>query len=230
MRRRRSFYVLVALALALSMVVALGVARTRGSDAAVLIIAVAGSIGAATVAWRLADSTETALRQADQGREELALVGRLSAGLSGPLKPPEVANPFLDGIKRALPPPPVPALRGQYVARALHNALSIAEADDRADREAVVNRIAQRIYSNLDPDAVVRSALEELGTELGVSRVVISGAGDADLTVLHEWHAEGVTPAVVGTHGQPPLSTLAIREGRTIAVRDARTDARLTDA
>ena len=67
------------------------------------------------------------------------------------------------------------ALLGQYVAGALHNALSIAEADERADREAVVNRIAQRIYSNLDPDAVVRSALEELGTELGVSRVVISG-------------------------------------------------------
>src|SRR4029077_15038668 len=63
-------------------------------------------------------------------------------------------------------------LLGQYVAGALHNALSIAEADSRADREAVVNRISQRIYSNLEPDAVVRSALEELGNELGVSRVL----------------------------------------------------------
>jgi len=340
MRRRRSFYVLVAVAYALSVIVALGIARTRGSDIGVLIIVVLASIGSATVAWRFADSTAAALRQAEQGREELALVGRLSAGLSGPLKPAEVANAFLDGIKGALPPSAIatllqyeesagavrilaqqgaaklpregisypigslpagvrtrligeqrsyvlddtasdpewpafvaaiPALKGarsfavmplvsrarligalivvdpkpngvgrdqlqllallgQYVAGALHNALSIAEADDRADREAVVNRISQRIYSNLDPDAVVRSALEELGTELGVSRVVISGAGDADLTVLHEWHAEGVRPVTVGTHGQLPLSTLAIREGRTIAVRDARVDARLADA
>src|SRR5258707_12156662 len=104
MRPRRSFYVLVAVAFALAVYVALGIARTRGSDIGVLIIVALGSIGAATVAWRFADSTNAALRQADQGREELALVGRLSAGLSGPLKPAEVANAFLDGIKAPLPP------------------------------------------------------------------------------------------------------------------------------
>ena len=336
---RRSFYVLAAVAFALVVYVALGIARTRGSDIAVLIIVVAGSVGAGLVAWRFAGSTQAAVRDAERGREELALVGRLSAGLSGPLKPAEVATAFLDGIKGALPATaaatllqydeiagsvrvlaqqgagPLPragisypigalpagvrtrligeqrsfvlgdtatepewpafvtaipalegarsfaalplvsrsrligalividvrpqgihrdqlqilALLGQYVAGALHNALSIAEADELADREGVVNRIAQRIYGNLDPDAVVRSALEELGTELGVSRVIISGAGDADLTVLHEWHADGVAPVSVGTHGQLPLSTLAIREGRTIAVRDARADMRLKD-
>ncbi|HEY8730469.1 MAG TPA: GAF domain-containing protein, partial [Candidatus Limnocylindria bacterium] len=121
------------------------------------------------------------------------------------------------------------ALLGQYVAGALHNALSIAEADSRADREAVVNRISQRIYSNLDPDAVVASALEELGHELGVSRVLISGAGLADRTVLHEWDAPGVEPVGVGAEGRMPLSALAAREGRTIAVRDVRVDARLAD-
>ena len=339
MRRRRAFYVLSAVAFALAVYVALGIARTRGSDVGVLVIVVLGSIGAGAVAWRFADSTQAALRQAEQGRDQLAVVGRLAAGLSGPLTPGEVATAFLDGIKNVLPPSaiatlmqyeeatgsvrilarqgaPLPrdgiayavgslpadlrtkligekrnfvlddiaaqaewpafiasipelagarsfaalplvsrsrligaliivdpkprglgrdqlqilALLGQYVAGALHNALSIAEADERADREAVVNRISQRIYANLDPEAVVRSALEELGTELGVSRVVISGAGDADLTVLHEWHAEGVTPVAIGTRGQLPLSTLAIREGRTIAVRDARVDARLQDA
>ena len=339
MRRRRAFYVLSAVAFALAVYVALGIARTGGSDVGVLVIAVLGTIGAGAVAWRFADSTHAALRQAEQGRDQLALVGRLAAGLSGPLTPGEVATAFLDGIKDVLPPSaiatlmqyeeatgsvrilaqqgaPLPrdgiayavgslpadlrtkligekrsfvlddiaaasewpaflasipalagarsfaalplvsrsrligaliiidpkprglgrdqlqilVLLGQYVAGALHNALSIAEADERADREAVVNRISQRIYANLDPDAVVRSALEELGTELGVSRVVISGAGDADLIVLHEWHAEGVTPVAIGMHGQLPLSTLAIREGRTIAVRDARVDPRLRDA
>lgn len=121
------------------------------------------------------------------------------------------------------------ALLLQYAAGALHNALSIAEADSRADREAVVNRIAQRIYSNLDPDAVVRSALEELGKELRVSRAIVSSGGDGELVVQHEWDAPGVDPVGVGTPGRLPLSTLAARQGRTIAVRDARTDARLAD-
>jgi signal transduction histidine kinase len=337
---RRSFYVLAAVAFALVVYVALGIARTRGSDVAVLLIVAAGSVGAGMVAWRFADSTQAALREAALGREELAVIGTLSAGLSGPLSPTAVATAFLKGIEgqlspttvatllqyeetvesvrilarrggEALPPdrtttfpigtfPPAVrakligehrsfvaddverdpewpafaaafpglagarsfaslplvsrsrligalmlvdpkprglvrdqlqllALLGQYVAGALHNALSIAEADERADREAVVNRISQRIYSNLDPDAVVRSALEELGTQLDVSRVIVSGAGENDLVVLHEWHAPDVEPTAVGTRGRLPLSALAAREGRTIAVRDARTDARLGD-
>src|SRR5438445_11010849 len=110
MRRRRSFYVLVAVAFALVVYVALGIARTRGSDIAVLVIVALGSIGAGAVAWRFADSTHAALRQAEQGREELALVGRLSAGLSGPLTPAEVANAFLDGLKGALPPASIATL------------------------------------------------------------------------------------------------------------------------
>ena len=311
-----------------------------GLDILGAVIAAIVSIAAGYTAHRYAARLEAARTQAERGREELALVGRLSATLSSPLTPPEVATQFLAGIGGLLPPsvvatllqyeetaesirilaqqgggveprpglvypvgalppgmrtkligehrsyvlddtatepewPPfvsaIPALAGArsfaalplvsrsrllgalvlvdgrpgglirdqlqivallglYVAGALHNALAIAEADSRADREAVVNRISQRIYSNLDPDAVVQSALEELGNELGVSRVLITRASDADLTVLHEWDAPGVESVGVGTHGQLPLSALAAREGRTIAVRDARTDPRLQDA
>ncbi|HLZ48225.1 MAG TPA: GAF domain-containing protein, partial [Candidatus Limnocylindria bacterium] len=279
--------------------------------------------------YRLTDRLRRALETSERRAEELALVGTLSARLSGPLGPTEVATQFLAGIREVLPPstaatllqydetaelvrvlaqeggaatplgttypiaalpsrlrtrligeqksfvvedvaaaPDVAAetglpfiagarsfaalplvsrsrligtlvivreagtlprdqlqlvaLLGQYVAGALHNALSIAEADSRADREAVVNRISQRIYSNLDPDAVVASALEELGAELGVSRVIISATQDNDLTLLHEWDAPGVAAVGVGTRGRLPLSALAAREGRTIAVRDAR--------
>ena len=337
--RRRSAYVAVAVAYAVAVYVALALGGSRAESVEILLLVIAVSVGAGTVAWRFATSMEVALRDTERSREELALVGRLSATLSGPLTPNEVATQFLTAIKGLLPvsvvasllqyeetaetvrvlaqqggaelpnggvvypvgafPPvlrtrligerrsfvvddaeampdwatlanelptiatarsfallplvsrsrligalalsdPRPnavtrdqlqlvALLGQYVAGALHNALSIAEADSRADREAVVNRISQRIYSNLDPDAVVASALEELGSELAVSRVILSGAGDAGLTVLHEWAAPGVEPVGVGQHGALPLSTLAVREGRTIAVRDARTDARLAD-
>ena len=336
--RRRSVYVGGAVAYAVAVYVALKLGESRAESVEILLLVIAISVAAGTVAWRFATGMDAALRETERGREELALVGRLSAGLSGPLDPPEVASAFLDGVKGLLPatavatllqyeetaesirilaqqgaalPRPdisypigalplgmrtkligehkafmlddtagdpewpafvaaIPALAaarsfaalplasrsrligalvivdsrpnglardqlqlvsllGQYVAGALHNALSIAEADLRADREAVVNRISQRIYSNLDPDAVVQSALEELGAELGVSRAIISGAAEAELTVLHEWHAPGVEPVGVGTYGSLPLSTLAAREGRTIAVRDARSDARLVD-
>jgi len=336
--RRRSVYVGGAVAYAVAVYVALELGQSRAEGIEILLLVIAVSVAVGTVAWRFASGMDAALRETERGREELALVGRLSAGLSGPLNPPEVASAFLDGVKDVLPAtaiatllqyeetaesirilaqqgavlprsdisypvgalpsgmrtrligehtafvlddtaddPEWPAfvavipalaaarsfaalplvsrsrligalvivdarpnglardqlqllsLLGQYVAGALHNALSIAEADLRADREAVVNRISQRIYSNLDPDAVVQSALEELGAELGVSRAIISGAAEAELTVLHEWDAPGVEAIGVGTHGTLPLSTLAAREGRTIAVRDARSDARLAD-
>src|SRR5438132_5559493 len=336
---RRTLFVAGPVVYAVAVYLALGAAQSRGEEIEILALVVALSVGAGVVAWRFAARLESARMLAVRGGEELALVGQLSATLSGPLTPAEVATQFLAGIRSLLPPtvvatllqyeesaelvrvlaqqgaaaalqqgvvypvgdfPPamrtrligerrsfvvddtdalpewadvvehmpaiatarsfaalplvsrsrligalaltdaqpkaigrdqlqLPVLLGQYVARAPHHALPIAEADQRADREAVVNRISQRIYSNLDPDAVVASALEELGMELNVSRVVISSAGETDLAVLHEWHAPGVEPIAVGTHGQLPLSALAAREGRTIAVRDARTDARLAD-
>jgi len=336
--KRRSVYVFGAVAYTVVLYAALAAGSSRGESVEIFIIALAVSVAAGSVAWRFTTRLDAARLEAERGREELALVGRLSATLSGPLTPPEVAAQFLAAIEGLLPPSVAaallqyeetaesvrvlaqlggeeaqvgavyavgafpPALRtrligerksfvvddtatvpdwasvvaeipqaakarsfavlplvsrsrligaltltheqpraiareqlqllvllGQYVAGALHNALSIAEADSRADREAVVNRISQRIYSNLDPEAVVASALEELGSELAVSRVIISGAGEAGLTVLNEWDAPGVEPVGLGAQGGMPLSTLAAREGRTIAVRDARTDARLED-
>ena len=296
-------------------------------------------IGAGLAIHRLHGSLRRALATSERRAGELALVGTLSAGLSGPLSPSAVAAAFLDGVRGVLPASvvstlfqyeeaaesirilaqhgagPLPdsglglpldalpaemrlkligehrsfviddtasitdramlvadspvfagarsfaalplvsrsrligalvladarpnvlardqlqlvALLGQYVAGALHNALSIAEADSRADREAVVNRISQRIYSNLDPDAVIGSALEELGVELGVARVLICADQGGQLGVLHEWDAAGVDAIGVGTRGRMPLGAFAAREGRTIAVRNARTDARLED-
>jgi len=289
---------------------------------------------------RFATGLTAAVAAAERGRIELALVGRLSAGLSGPLDPTEVATQYLEAISDTLPATsvatlmqyeeatetirilarrgrtlteetgvtyPVAALpaamrakiigehrsfvvddtrqdpewpafaaavpavaqartfaalplvsrsrllgalmifdprpRGidrdtlqllalllQYAAGALHNALSIAEADERADREAVANRIAQRLYSDLDPDTVVRSALEALGAELKVSRVLVAARDEhGEIRVIHTWEAAGVEPIPVGTRGELPLAMLAAREGRTIAVRDANDDPRLAD-
>ena len=121
-------------------------------------------------------------------------------------------------------------LLGQYVAGALHNALSLVEAEARADRETVVNRVAQRLRASISPAEVLAATVDEVGRAVGVSRVIIcTGSAWDDLTVLQEWHADGITPIEIGVHRQTPLAAFAAREGRTIAIRDAREDPRLAD-
>src|SRR5690242_19037201 len=103
MRRRRSLYVGLAILYSVAVYLALALGQSRAEDVEVLVLVVAVSAGAGSVAWRFARGLEIARSEAERGREELALVGRLSAGLSGPLTPNEVATAFLDGIKDVLP-------------------------------------------------------------------------------------------------------------------------------
>src|SRR5712692_9960345 len=61
------------------------------------------------------------------------------------------------------------ALLGHTMAGALDNARSIAEVEARADREGLVNRVAQTARSSLNPAEVLRRTVEELGKAMGVS-------------------------------------------------------------
>ncbi|MDP9319657.1 MAG: hypothetical protein M3P16_01010, partial [Chloroflexota bacterium] len=88
--RRRVFFVGVPVVYAVAVYVALASAQTRGESAEILFLVVALSIAAGIVVWRFAASLEAARAQAERGREELALVGQLSATLSGPLTPGDV--------------------------------------------------------------------------------------------------------------------------------------------
>ena len=236
-----------------------------------LILWTAFSLAAGWAAYRLAARLSAALDQAERRGAELGLISELSAGLSGPLSPTEVAAAFLAGIRRVVPPaatialiayeeaaasfrtlaedgpragsligevhpiallpaqlrerligelrtwvvpdtaavPDWPAfaarfaamngvrtaaalplvsrsrligallllgetprpfdrdqlqllaLLGQYVSGALHNALTLAEAEARADRESVVNRVAKRLRASLSPEEVIAGATEE---------------------------------------------------------------------
>lgn len=90
--RRRSFFVGVPVVYAVTLYLALAGAQSRGESAEILFLVIALSVAAGLVAWRFANRLETARAQAERGREELALVGQLSATLSGPLTPPEVAT------------------------------------------------------------------------------------------------------------------------------------------
>jgi signal transduction histidine kinase len=118
---------------------------------------------------------------------------------------------------------------GQFVAGAIRTSMSLTEAESRADREALVSRIARRARASLDPAEVLRGTVEELGRALRVDRVVAATGSTADaLRVTYEWDAPGVAPL-----GQSelalPVARLAAETGRTAVVRDVLADARVAD-
>jgi signal transduction histidine kinase len=123
----------------------------------------------------------------------------------------------------------MPVIMGQYVAGSIHSALSVKEAEARAERETLVNRIAQRARGSLDPDEILRGTVDELAKVLGVSRAVVAvGDTEAKLEVMYEWVATGVQS--LGTAPRElPVSRLATRLGRTLVASDVRTDGRFSD-
>jgi signal transduction histidine kinase len=123
----------------------------------------------------------------------------------------------------------MPVIMGQYVAGSIHSALSVKEAEARAERETLVNRVAQRARGSLDPDEILRATVDELAKVLGVTRAVVAvGDSEAQLDVIHEWTADGV-PAVGLGPRDLPVSRLAARLGRTLFVADVRKDHRFSE-
>lgn len=107
------------------------------------------------------------------------------------------------------------ALVSQFVASAIRTSLTFAEAERRADREAIVSRVAQRARASLDPDEVLRSTVQELGRSLEVRRAVAAlGASAEELRVAQEWTAPGITPLGIGSTDLH-ISRLAATSGRT---------------
>jgi signal transduction histidine kinase len=120
-------------------------------------------------------------------------------------------------------------IMGQYVAGSIHSALSVKEAEARAEREGLVNRIGQRARASLDPDEVLSGTVEALAKVLDVSRAFIcTGAAEEDLAITYEWDAPGIRAVGLGTK-HIPVARLAARLGRTIVVTDIRKDRRFSD-
>src|SRR5229473_1498140 len=101
--RQRWFFVAVPVLYAAAVYLIIGLTRSRAEQAEVLFLVVGISVAAGVVASRFAGRLQAARTQAERGREELALVGKLSATLSGPLTPSAVASQFLAGIAGLLP-------------------------------------------------------------------------------------------------------------------------------
>ena len=123
----------------------------------------------------------------------------------------------------------MPMIMAQYVAGSIHSALSVSEAEARAEREALVNRVAQRARASRDPDEILRGTVDELGRVLGVSRAIVaSGDSEDELNVSYEWAAAGVTPVGRGARSIP-VAQFAARLGRTVVVTDIRRDRRFAE-
>ena len=114
-------------------------------------------------------------------------------------------------------------------ALALERILSQAALADALARERLIARIGRRVRSELDLDAVLRVAVEELAGAVGVARAFIRlGEEGESMPVLAEWDAPGATP--VGDQApQLPVLNLAARERRTVLVDDIETTPKLAD-
>src|SRR5437773_2488654 len=123
----------------------------------------------------------------------------------------------------------MPVIMGQYVAGSIHSALSVKEAEARAERETLVNRIAQRARGSLNPDEILHATVDELAKALGVTRAVVAtGDSEAKLDVIYEWAAQGLPLVGLGPRDLP-VSRLAARLGRSLFVSDVRQDHRFSE-
>ena len=100
------------------------------------------------------------------------------------------------------------ALGAQFLASALRTGLSFREAESRGNREAIVNRVAQRARGAQDPDAVLKATVDELARALGVRRVGVSvGSNPDDLHVAHAWTRPGPVPPPTLAATRPAAAT-----------------------
>jgi signal transduction histidine kinase len=115
-----------------------------------------------------------------------------------------------------------------FLAGALHNAFSVSEAEARAERAAVINRVVQHARGGHDTDTMMANTLHELATSMNVSQALVQlGKSADDLHVGYEWTAADETPIGIGSQIEIPVARLAVRDGRTVAVSDVRSDTRL---
>jgi PAS domain S-box-containing protein len=97
------------------------------------------------------------------------------------------------------------------------------------ERERLIAEISRRVRSELDLDAVLSVAVTEVGKKLELSRAFIRlGEPGEEAPIKAEWNAPGFEE-IGSTSPRLPVSNLAARERRTVAVGDAVTASELDD-
>jgi two-component system, OmpR family, phosphate regulon sensor histidine kinase PhoR len=114
-------------------------------------------------------------------------------------------------------------------AIALDRTRSASALDEALARERLVGRISRRVRSVHDLDAVTRVAVTETGGALGASRCFIRfGEEGEPMPMRAEWRVEGLAP-IGDAAARLPVTNLAARERRTVAVADVREAPELAD-
>ncbi len=77
-------------------------------------------------------------------------------------------------------------------------------------REAIINRLAPNIHSEIDLDKFLRAIVAELGRMMNVDRCdVLQLASEGELRISHEWRASDGVPSSLGTSIPVGLKQLA---------------------
>ncbi len=114
-------------------------------------------------------------------------------------------------------------------ALALDRARSASALAEALERERLVASIGRKVRSELDLEAVLRVAVEETGKAMGVTRCFLRlGEPGGPMPIRAEWDAEGFVP-IGAVADRLPVSNLAARERRTVAVGDVRTEPELEE-
>jgi PAS domain S-box-containing protein len=112
-------------------------------------------------------------------------------------------------------------------AIALDRTRSNAALAEALERERFVARISARVRSELDIGELLRVAVEETGTALGVDRCFIR-LGRVGGVPTAQWQAPGLAPIQSSRH--LAVSNLATKRGATVAIEDVANAPELDDA
>ena len=113
----------------------------------------------------------------------------------------------------------VEALAGE-AALALERSRSAVELSEALGRERLIAAIGNKVRSEHDIEAVLRVAVGETARALGLSRCFIRLEEPGGETPIRaEWHAPGLEP-IGSAAPKLPVTNLAIKERRTVAVSD----------
>jgi PAS domain S-box-containing protein len=105
-------------------------------------------------------------------------------------------------------------------AVALERARSAVQLEEALEREQLVAAIGRKVRTESDIDAVLRVAVHETGMALGLARCFIRFGELGEKTPIRaEWDAPGVEP-IGKAAARLPVTNLALKERRTVAVGD----------
>ncbi len=109
-------------------------------------------------------------------------------------------------------------------ALALERARSASALEDVLKRERLVSAIARKVRSELDLDALLRVAVDEVARALGLARCFVRIGPDNGPLAIEASTGGEVGPLAADLADRLPVSNKALRTRRTVAVTDVSTE------